>query len=549
MDVLLQEALVACQQQSFQVAIDICQVIIKQHPQIADAYHLMGIAYCQIQLNQKGCGCIQKAITLNSGNADYYFNLGNALKQSDQWDGAIQAYQNAIRINPGHAQCWYNLGIVYTENYQIDEAIAAYQRATQINPVYIKAYLNLANVYLDMNQSQAASAIFKRLLKIQSDSDKAWLGLGLAAKQQDQFETALHYFKKGLSCNQSNEKLHYNLANTYRELKCFNKAIRQYQKALQYQPDYALARYALASTHLLLGQFQQGLPDYEFRWRHQKNPRRYPEKSQWRGQNLSGKRLLVWDEQGIGDTLQFSRMLPELFCDATQCTLVCDRRLIPLFKRNFNTIEMVDHTSSLALGDYDFHVPIGSLWLPFYQKYQCIPALKELQAEVTRVVYFKQKYQHLPHLKIGISWRSGNPDVGQSRSIALNQWHALLGQPKVHFFDLQYGDTQAERQKIKHTGIDLIHDNEVDPLIDLENFLALLKTMDLIISIDNSTVHFAASMNVSVWTLLPEIPDWRWQMDTSGSQWYPSMKLYRQQTRNNWADVFEQVSRDLRLIK
>jgi ADP-heptose:LPS heptosyltransferase len=148
-----------------------------------------------------------------------------------------------------------------------------------------------------------------------------------------------------------------------------------------------------------------------------------------------------------------------------------------------------------------------------------------------------------PGLKVGISWRGGaEANVRRARSTTLDQWRGVLAVPGARFVSLQYGDTQSELDACyRGTGIEISDWEDADPLGDLDEFAAQIAALDLVVSVDNSTVHIAGALGLPVWTLLPFASDWRWLHGREDSVWYPTMRLFRQTAPRNWNDVFKSV--------
>ena len=151
-------------------------------------------------------------------------------------------------------------------------------------------------------------------------------------------------------------------------------------------------------------------------------------------------------------------------------------------------------------------------------------------------------------LKIGISWRGGSkPAVKLARSTVLEQWTALFSVPGVHFINLQYGDCSGElREAAEKLGVTIHHWEDADPLKDLDGFAAQVSALDLVISVDNATVHMAGALGVPVWTLLPFACDWRWMREYEDTPWYKTVRLFRQSSQGDWNTVFERVASYLR---
>jgi hypothetical protein len=306
------------------------------------------------------------------------------------------------------------------------------------------------------------------------------------------------------------------------------------------------------------GNFSEGWKSYEWRWKtKEKNLRPYdiplPE---WDGSPLAGKTIFVYGEQGIGDEIMFASCLPDLIARAGLCIVVCEKRLVPIFARSFQGCKVIEHFEPRdvypsVLPPADCKAAIGSLPgflrpdLPAFAKRKAY-----LVADPGRVELWHERYSMLgkDSLKVGISWQGGGrPYDRLSRSTVLEQWAGLFPLKGVDYINLQYGDCKEALARAKETLGVTIHDwADADPLTDLENFAAQIAALDLVISVDNSTVHMAGALGVPVCALLPFAGDWRWMLRREDTPWYPSMRLFRQTVPEKWDDIFDHVYELLR---
>jgi len=169
-----------------------------------------------------------------------------------------------------------------------------------------------------------------------------------------------------------------------------------------------------------------------------------------------------------------------------------------------------------------------------------------LRACPKKTLQLRRKYQQLAagKLLVGISWKSTgiNRRQGLLKSTILEDWTSILSQQECYFINLQYGDVKEELEQFHlQTDLMIYQDEEIDSLQNLDDFAAQVSALDLVISIDNTTVHMAGALGKQVWTLLPYIPDWRWMLEREDTPWYPSMRLFRQSETRNWSGVFDQV--------
>ena len=331
-----------------------------------------------------------------------------------------------------------------------------------------------------------------------------------------------------------------------------------YHKTLEIEPDDQYAHLNLGMLQLLQGDFENGWKQYQYRWKYEKFPSEYREFPQpsWYGSNLSGKTILVWAEQGIGDEIMFASMLNDLLQMNANIMVECEHRLVSLFQRSFPDIQFSSRKNpphqQLLNPDIHYQISMGSLgqWLRPTQDSFKRNQTYYLTACPERVSKLRNKYQQLANGKqlVGISWKSTdiNRRRAKSKSTLLEYWKLVLSQPDCYFINLQYGDVESELAQFEsETSLKIYRDQEIDPLVNLDDFAAQISVLDLVISTSNTTVHMAGALGKRVWTLLPCIPDWRWMLDREEALWYPMMRLFRQNRIGDWQDVFKRVSHTL----
>jgi hypothetical protein len=263
--------------------------------------------------------------------------------------------------------------------------------------------------------------------------------------------------------------------------------------------------------------------------------------------------LLVWSEQGVGDQIMFAFLFPDLLEQGADCVIEADRRLEPLFRRSFPKTRFLARKSVDAEDvdrlNIDYQAFMGSLCRWLRPDLASFPARRSfLRTDPARVALLRDRYRRRfgDRLIVGISWMGGTGVVRRVRSIPLMEWSAILSQPGVGWVSLQYGDHTEELAAARNAlGVDVFLDQAIDPLQDLDAFAAQTAAMDLVISIDNSTVHMAGALDVPVWIMLPKVPDWRWLLERSHSQWYPSARLFRQAMPGDWTPVINAVANAL----
>ena len=315
---------------------------------------------------------------------------------------------------------------------------------------------------------------------------------------------------------------------------------------------------------LMLGRLAEGWDEYEKRMKWNGiagliGNRRDFKLRFWQGEQLDNKAILVCGEQGIGDEIMFASCFNDLISMAGHVVIECDDRLANLMNRAFPAATVAgryrdsDAAWQARLPRVDFRVSAGSLPRIFRRSPELFPKREGfLVPDTKRVHQWHERYKLLgAGLNVGISWAGGKtPQERLSRSAPLEQWTTLLNIPGINFISLQYGDHADELAHVAKTTGAIIHNwQDSDPLIDMDDFAAKIAALDLVISIDNSTIHMAGALGIQTWALLPFVAEWRWMLDRTDSPWYPTLKLFRQQIRDDWAPVFKEIVVELRSLQ
>lgn len=506
-------------------------------------------------------------------------NLGSALLGQGQAEAALPAFQAAMRLRPEDAQAPYNLGLALERLGRWPEAEAAFRAALARGATQPEVLLHLGQALQEQDDWPGAEAAFRQLLARHPEHAQAWLGLGVARQALQDPEAAAAAFAEAARLDPGYREAHYNLAGAHRELGRLEQAEAALRRALALEPEDANAlnnlgnllndlgwpeqalalcqrarelapedpvpRVNHARQLLTLGHFAAGWEAFGCRWR--PGEQRYdfglPE---WDGQQLPEGRILVWREQGVGDEVMYAGLLPELLAQGHRLTLLCDPRLEAAFARSFPGVEFhrsgdAGHAlrAQIAIGDLPrllrrTEADFAAATHPYLHP---DPALRDR----LRARYAREAGDGRP--LIGLAWHSINQKTTARRSIPLPQLAPLLQMPGLRWVSLQYG--KPAELAAEAAGLPLLVDPAIDSLNDLETLLAQIAAMDLVVSIDNSTVHFAAAMGVPCCAMLPFCADWRWMVGREDSPWYPGLRLLRQPQRGRWEPVLEMVAKHL----
>jgi tetratricopeptide (TPR) repeat protein len=434
--------------------------------------------------------------------------------------GAEQNCRLALKLAPQLLQARHLLGVILHVRGRLEEAAACYRDVLHQQGTNKDAVYNLGVVLRLQGDASGAREAFHRVLAIDPGYAPALNMLGVLREDEADYPAAREY----------------------------------YDRALQYDAELADAHWNRALLRLLCGDTENGWKEYE--WRGKKSSpivasslgmRRCPN-------DLGGRVVWVGREQGVGDQVMFAAGIPRLLSQVSGCLLNCDERLVPLFARSFPAARVVSDRDTLAdldtiTREVDCELPMGSLpGVLAPGQDACGSGTVYLRADPGRVAGWRKRLARLPEgVRIGISWRGGaDPVVQRRRSIDLSGWGELLLRRGVVFISVQYGETRHEVEQVNARHGKVVHVfEELDPLADLDEFSACLAALDLVISVDNATVHFAGALGVPCRALIPRVPDWRWQLQGTTTSLYRSVSLVRQRAGEEWGEVLRRVARDL----
>ena len=553
-------------------ALALYRKICQKNKADSESWFYLGNIHGRLGKAQDAESCLRKAIRLDPRHAAAHYCLGAALREQGRLEEAAASYSQSLRLAPGNAEGHNNLGVILHELGRLQDAETSYRQAVGLNPTYAAAYRNLGLLLRDRGKYADAIEALETAIRLAPGGSEAYLGLGSLYEDLEQYDTAEAIYRKALRHQPGDTGILCNLA-WLEESRCrYQKAMALLQEALDLEPELPEANFRLALHCLRQGDLHNGWPGYE--WRLKTEPQRQgasasPTLEQklravgcplWDGSAPQGRTILVHGEQGIGDEIMFASCLPDLVKLGARLVLAGDPRLAPLFQRSFPDITLLeqdpegDMLSTLAaMATPDYQIPIGSLPRHFRPTLDSFVTHRGyLLADQAARQTWRSRFDKLSEgLKVGISWKAGAlPKETSRRSIPLTQWGPILKMPGIHIIDIQYGDHLREIEEAESEHDARIHRwPDSDPLTNLDDFAALVAELDLVIAVDNSTVHLAGALDVPVWALLPTPPNWRWMLDRDTSPWYPSARLFRRSMGQSWPQLIAEIAGQLEISR
>ncbi|MEM9682977.1 MAG: tetratricopeptide repeat protein [Pseudomonadota bacterium] len=516
-------------------------------------FNLLGTAQHRSGDFEAAIASFRKALSMDRDSVDLHYNYGNVLRDAGRNSEAAQHLQEAIRLEPGFADAHYNLALVEAREGRFDAAIEGYRKALELSPDQPDAHVGLSRALIMQFHYEDAEAAAREALALDPDLMQAQSNLAQALQAQGRLPEAEETMRSAIALEPENATLCANLGNILEDADKVAEAEQAYRTAIELDPDFGAAHTNLGILQLLNGSYDDGWREFDWRWKRDDRspPRPFPQ-PRWNGQDIAARTVLAWGDEGVGDEILFASLLSDLVDRAGHVIVECDARLTGLFGRAFPTVEVVARTDKperrLLRPDIDVQTPFTELarWLcPDLAKTPS-PDQGYLAADPSLAAECRERYTALGDGPVvGIAWASGNI-MRADRNAPLPLWDAILTQPGLQFVSLQYGDRSADLAGVRsRIGVDIFVDPHVDQMKSLEEFAAQVSAVDLVVSITNTTVHMAGALGKPVWTMLPYMPDWRYQRTRPDTPWYPHMRLFRQSTSRQWSDVMQTVAAHL----
>ena len=486
----------------------VCLGILESDPAQCDALHLLGVVCAHLGQSADAVGYLTRAAALQPENPKILANLGNAFGGARRFDQAAAAYQRALALHLREAGTLNNLGLALLALDRRDEAIVCFQDALTLDPAHHASLYNLARAKAEAGLFQEAEADFRRL--------QAALPAETSA---DRLADAAHEF-----------------ARLYMRQARADEALAVLRDQAARRPDIGMPLWNEALVLLVLGRFAEGWPAYESRWLAPGHDAPHPDHAVLDLDRVAGKRVLVKQEQGRGDVIQFLRYLRPLAALGARVRVSVYDDLVPLA---LEIPEVEEVTGADAPEpEYDLLTSIMSLPLAFRTDLATIPAtVPYLRTPASRVARMRHHLGPAHGPRMGVVW-SGSAESRHRSALPAAALEPLLRRPGITFHCLQRDILPEDRAWLDRTGLVVTHECI---LRDFADTAALIESMDLVISIDTAVAHLAGALARPVWIMIAFDPDWRWLLGREDTPWYPTARLFRQTAPGDWGSAVAAV--------
>ncbi len=518
---------------------------IRLQPNYVPAHNNLGSILKEQGSLAEAAACYRHTLKLAPDFAMARVNLANVLWMQHDVPGALNEVLAALRHKPDYASGHNTLGNIYQSQGRLDEAIVSFNTALQLDPDYAEALCNRGNLYWQNQRSAEAMVDLRRAMALKPNLAAVHNNLGNVLHAEGQMAESKASFHEAIRLNPNYADAYSNLGSVLEETGQTPEALVCFSRALAIDPENAEAHTNLGIALLAAGDWERGWQEYEWRWRRPNLPPRDFQQPLWDGSPLLGRTILLHAEQGLGDCLQFIRYASLVKAKGATVVVECPVSLREFVSRcaGFDAL----FSKGEQLPPFDVHAPLLSLpRLLGVTLANLTTDAPYLFADPDRVHLWHQELASISKLKVGIVWQGNRQNSrDQRRSIAIKPFVELAKVPGVQLISLQ---KNAGMEQLQNVAPELLRSDFSDRLDRDAAFVdtaAVMKSLDLVISVDTATAHMAGGLGVPVWVPLSYVCDWRWLKQREDTPWYPTMRLFRQTTNGNWAEVFERIARQL----
>jgi tetratricopeptide (TPR) repeat protein len=511
----------------------------------ARAYFRRGVLRQQLLQLEAAAADYKQASVLKPDYADAHAARGLVLMALGQAHAALAGFDTAIQLKPDLAPAFSGRGQAQAKLGLLVDARASHDQAILLAPHDAAIHFNRGCFLSDLKDWNNAVESYQAAIALKPEYADAYCNLGHAQQEAGRTDAALDSYERALKINPKLSIGFNNRGNLFRSTHRFDQAVQDYRQAIGLEPNSIEAHYNLALLSLLRGDFQTGWAEYEWRRLIEEARavpvREFPQPA-WSGNEpLRGKRIFLYAEQGLGDTIQFCRYVSLVAGLGAHVTLEVPAPLGDLLGNLDGVSQLV--LAGAPIPPADYQCSLMSLPLAYKTTLETVPCqVPYLRADANKVARWHEILGPRTRPRVGLAW-SGNPRHRDDhhRSINLAQWIHLLPD-ECEYFCVQKEIRDDDRRIMDSNGKVTPIDAHIDNFTDTA---ALLDALDLVISVDTSLAHLSGAMGKTTWILLPFLPDWRWLLERRDTPWYPTATLYRQPVAGDWHSVLTEVKKDL----
>ncbi|CAN5232560.1 hypothetical protein BH11PSE11_BH11PSE11_16500 [soil metagenome] len=553
-DALFQKAFAAHGAGRFDEAEAFYRKALRITPDDMETLYLLGTVCSQLGKLDDAVKFLGAALKIAPNHVESLNSMGMTMRGQKKHAESAEYFRRALQIKPDYADALSNLGSLLEFDGKPEEAEPYLRRALELNPDGANVHYNLGLVLFATDRFEEAAKHFVRGLELNPNIPAAYSDLGGIYKRWGRLEEAVAVFDRGLKIAPDAHYLHSNRGTALEELGRFDEALIEYNISTELCPEDPTAKWNTCYLFLKQGILDPGWELHELRLKHGGQvSERFPY-PRWDGSDLSGKTILIYAEQGLGDEIWFASCIPDLIARAKHCVIECTPRLASLYRRSFPTATVIGgHRMQvgwlLDVPKIDVQIAIGSMPLYLRPTLESFPSAPQyLFADPQRIDHWRARLAALgPGLKVGICWRSGLVVGERHKNYSeLTQWGEIFDLSAVQFVNLQYDECTDELRAVEQKfGVEVARFPELDLKNELDDTTALISALDIVISAGTAVSELAGAAGVETYRLdlFGKPMD---ALGTGRSPWHPKMKLFGQLSPGDWSTPLALIAETLR---
>ena len=520
------------------------EYLISKYPESTDLCNSLGTLNLQIGEDKKGCSLLEKSLQINPNQHMISFNLGNSYLNQKNFPKALEFYRITIKKSPEYLEAYIKKGELLTNLKIHHEAVECFKNALKLAPENLKILNTLGINLLEIGEAKGALEYFTQCIKIDRTIAIFFNNAGLAAFKMNRFKESIDYFNLCINKSPTTGYFYSNRGLSFQALKKLNLAMEDFNKCIALDPKYPESYWNKSLLNLFKGNYKDGWELYEYRWQSfaKEWARDYP-KQLWLGnESIKNKVIFIYPEQGHGDFIQCYRYIVLLKnLHPKKIILEVTEPFYKLVSSQNLEIDVIGPNTQPP--KFDFYSPIMSLPFAFKTEISNVPnKCPYLITNSNKNKIWEEKCKTKNHLRIGLCW-SGNPlhKNNHNRSMSLDNFSELISLP-FEFYSLQKEIPHEDSEVLNNYKI-IGHQNSLNDFSDTASFINM---MDIVISVDSVIAHLAGALGKKTFLLLPDKSSFLWMEERNNSPWYPTIKIFRQETLGDWKNPIQKIINELK---
>ena len=518
------------------------------NPRFAKAHSNLGYVLRELGNLTDAENCLRRAIEIDPSNVDTNYMLGTLAVALGKLDLAEEHFRAALRLVPDFEFAYQELSRSMIQRGQIENALEVMLSGIVQNPGSAMLRFCLGEMYQELQQFDSARIYYKQALEIQPEYPEVITAIAISLVKQGQadqsatwFVDAIASYRRVIAKNPLNDIAHFNLASVLISQNRCEEAIESFNAALAINPQFNDAKLGRSLMSLLTGEFETGWRDYDYGSKDNQvtSSTNYLLPHVTNIEGISGKTIVLFADQGLGDTIQFIRYVEELKAlGAKEIYVDVPPQIKSLLEKVPGITGVLEKGQTIA--SFDYVCSLSRLPYAFKTTLNSIPAkISYVTAPLDRVEYWKERLRQYTSPRVGVVWAGNRMFKNDfNRSIKLETLSAIFANQNIQFFSLQKAGREGDTLFLSNFSNVVDLDSE---MTDLSETAAIIANLDLIISVDTVVAHLAGALGKPIWIMIPFAPDFRWLLARTDSPWYPSAQLFRQPKIGDWLSVIARI--------